>query len=371
MYNPSDFHHLGKEKSVGGVYWNDLDKIIEKTEEILLNSFYITEETVQESTKVPSSIQSLAAELLISHLHDKKYFKSDNPQIIGSAEGVVLRALNFYRNYDFSEITDEAGRINEVRQLEFIQEYLMYISMPPNYNLSLENWNRQKPFHDQKLLDEWTTAANRDEEHEEEAGPDLEVVPAIEDVKDSKYYERVDVDSYVPLLEKILPALHDRHLGWKHKGVHAYLMFHQYSDSELDSHSKEDVAQINKIRREIAAHQPASTYECDCETEQLIRDDIDVLQPSVRFLLENNKITFNAKAILLYMLLHRYRYCEKEEFFTKDLRAGLTDLKKNNYIREVRPGTFYVFDDFYKDVRRGLGIPYLERPYQLHRHAEG
>ncbi|MGV2886197.1 hypothetical protein [Paenibacillus taichungensis] len=372
MQDLHDYQEFGKRYSVGGKFWTEKDDIIEKAEAILLNNYFIEgEEEDEQPKRLPSDIQHLAGSVLLTHLREQGYIRDDpDPNFLGYIESTIIRALNFYRIYDFSDITDEAGKINEIRKLEFIQEYLMFTSYPDNYSVWKENWDKQKPKHDEKWLQQWYAAAEFTEE-DEEIGDD-ETGPAIEhDIEDTGYYTKVDIDLFAPRLLDILSIMHDHDLTWGHKALRAYQLFYLDETSDLHLHAKENSRRIEKLLGDLSIHSYSLDHDCDCPRGQVIESDIDVLQPAVHFLLRSKKLSLHAKGILLYMLLHRYRYCSVTELgvqTSKDLynsnRAGLHELRKHEYVQEPNQDIFYVYDNFYKAVRRGLGIPYLERPYK-------
>jgi hypothetical protein len=193
IYNMRDLQDFGKRYSVGGKFWTGNDGIIEKAEEILLNNYFIEVEDEDERPKrLPSDIQHLAGSVLLTHLREQGYIRDDpDSNFLRHLENNLMRALNFYRIYDFREITDDDGKINEVRRLEFIQEYLMFTSYPDNYSVWKQNWDKQKPKHDEKWVQEWYAVAESEEENEEENG-DGETGPVV-----SRYSSRGEPGVYI------------------------------------------------------------------------------------------------------------------------------------------------------------------------------
>ncbi|PGT80554.1 hypothetical protein COD11_20810, partial [Bacillus sp. AFS040349] len=181
------------------------------------------------------------------------------------------------------------------------------------------------------------------------------------------HYISTEVNSSI---YKVRDILHDDRLTWANKGLLALMVFNNLDNKELAFLSSRDRKnKVDKLFEEISTYEPLSVYDdidCDCNfNNEIINQDQYALHGSINFLLHDNKTSYNAKGILLFMLLHRYRYVEYVDLLEyandtyNSTKLGLAELEKLNYIKEENLNVYRILTEFYKRTKKEMYIEKL------------
>ncbi|MFX3643399.1 MAG: hypothetical protein ACE3L7_32905 [Candidatus Pristimantibacillus sp.] len=150
-----DYADLGRNYSVEGKYWKDAHEIIDKSEEILLNNFFIEDEIEErEKEVIPPRIPSIAARMIVKQLKLNQLVDSLDEYEVRNIEDMLMRVIQVYRSYNFSDFINEEGKLDPIRLYEFELHLKMCMSEPTMYFIGgwPEFFDGQRQLHDEKWL---------------------------------------------------------------------------------------------------------------------------------------------------------------------------------------------------------------------------
>jgi hypothetical protein len=155
---------------------------------------------------------------------------------------------------------------------------------------------------------------------------------------------------------RIRDVLHDDRLSWGEKGLLSYRYF--FDEDDLGSAVKVSLDDMDKVYNlfeeiEEVDLEDNQYYECDCKVNNKnIYKNIPALHNSFKFVLLNRKLSFSAKGILLFFLLHGHKHIGRTDLLgfsgkstestNKTIESGLETLLKLQYIQEEKAGLYKV-----------------------------
>ncbi|CAM3207418.1 hypothetical protein HP548_02490 [Paenibacillus taichungensis] len=184
-----DYADLVSKYSIDGKYWDDANEMIDKTEEILLCNFFIEDDIEEQKSivEVPTSIPPIASRMIVKQLKRKELIFDLDEYEIRSIEDMIMRAIQIYRSYDFSEIVNEDGHLDPIHLREFELHLKMCMSEPTMYFVGgwREIFNGQRHLHD----DEWLSDSLEEESEEEDV---------LDTSSDYQEYQTTRVNNHKP-----------------------------------------------------------------------------------------------------------------------------------------------------------------------------
>jgi hypothetical protein len=178
-----DFRNLGysfywgdpdieDQDSVDSIRWDDDDKIIERAEEILVALRLVDEEELntreRDADQVPSSIPYIASRMIIKQLKRKQLLADLDETQASTIEDMIMRVVQIFRSYDFSDFINDKGKIDPIRVHEFELHIKMCMTEPSMYFVGgwKEIFDAQRDLHDEEWLKDSLEDEKQEDEHE-------------------------------------------------------------------------------------------------------------------------------------------------------------------------------------------------------------